>query len=332
MKQGIELAVDDSASLRVAGRRLAVIVADDRGTDETAEAEGVRLLAVNRAAGLIGGMDTERALHLARVGQPYHTPLLLPGEAAGALPGDAVFTLGVRPAWRGKVLAQYASSELKAKKALVLIDDRDPIALELAAAFLQAWPRDDGRSVRQETVHTDAEFQDQTSQAVAAKPDLLLIASAAPAFLKANAALEAGGLHVPILYGGEDVGVEALATRQGDVYTATVFTPDELTERGQTFAKQYQDRFHEAPDLAAVQGYDAARLLFDAMARAKSAAADKVREQLTTTTDFESLTGPLRFKDGRAHRRVFVLSLHDGAVKVTWKIDAGADDSPDAAR
>jgi branched-chain amino acid transport system substrate-binding protein len=328
LKQGIELAVDDSASMRVESRRLAVVVADDRGSEETAQAEGVRLLSVNRVAGLIGGADAGRALRLARADQPYNSPLILPCEIAGALPGDAVFTLGVRPAWRGKVLARYASAELKAKHAVVVTDGRNPVAVELAAAFVQEWPRDEGRSVEQDVYQSDADLQERATHAAGAKPDLVLIAAGAPDFLKAGIRLEAGGLHVPLLFGGEDGGAEALAAVRGDVYMATVAAREELTGRGQDFAKRYQERFHEAPDLTAVQGYDAARVLFDAMARAKTAVADRVRKQLAAATDFESLTGPVRFKDGRARRRVFVVSLHAGEVNVVQKIDPEPDDPP----
>lgn len=332
LKQGIELAVDDSASMRVEGRRLAVVVADDRGSEETAQAEGVRLLSANRVAGLIGGADSGRALRLARADQPYNAPLVLPCEIAGALPGDAVFTLGVRPAWRGKVLARYASAELKAKHAVVLTDGRNAIAVELAAAFVLDWPRDEGRSVEQDIYQSDADLQERATHAAAAKPDLVLIATGTPDFLKAGIRLEAGGLHVPLFFGGEDGGTETLAAARGDVTTATVIARDELTDRGQDFAKRYQERFHEPPDLTAVQGYDAVRVLFDAMARAKTAAADRVREQLAAATDFESLTGPLRFKDGRARRRVFVVSLHAGEAKVVQKTDPEPDDPPGPAR
>ena len=52
------------------------------------------------------------------------------------------------------------------------------------------------------------------------------------------------------------------------------------------------------------------------MMRAKGVAPDHVRDQLAAASDFESLTGPLRFKDGRARRRVFVVGLHDGEAKI----------------
>jgi len=132
LRQGVDLAVADAADVRVEGRRLAVVTADDRGSDEAAEAEAVRLLSVNRVAALIGGPDAAPSLRLARAAQPYGAPVVLPCEIAGPLPGDAVFTLGVRPGWRGQVLARHAAGQLKAKRAVIITDEREPIAMELA--------------------------------------------------------------------------------------------------------------------------------------------------------------------------------------------------------
>ena len=320
IKQGTGLAVDDAVNQRVEGRRLAVVSVDDRGSDESVRAEAVRLLSVNRVAALIGGADAGRAAVLAQAAQPYGVPTVLPSEVAAVRADDASFALGVRPAWRGQILARYASAELKLKRAAVLIDGRNPVAVELAAAFVKEWPTDEGVSIQQETFRSDAELREQAPRVAAAKPALVLIAADAPHFKLAGDMLQSLQ-NALLIYGGEDVEAEGLPAGPGDILLATVVVRTELTERGQAFVKRYAEHFHESAGLAAVQGYDAARLLFDAMGRAKTAAADKVRDQLAATADFESLTGPLRFKDGTARRRVFVVRRGDGQVKVVQRID-----------
>ena len=325
LKQGVGLAVDDAVNQHVEGRRLAVVIADDRGADDSVQAEAVRLLSVNHVAALIGGADPGRALLLARAAQPYAAPTVLPSEWAGPPPGDAVFSLGVRPGWRGEVLARYASGELKLKHVAVLTDGRDPVAVELAAAFVKAWPRDESASVGQETFRSDAELQEQAARVGGTKPDAVLIAADAVDFLKVRNILEAAGLHVPALYGGADAGGERLAAGKDDVITATVFAPEELKERGRAFLQRYEEHFHEPPDLTAVQGYDAARVLLNALSRANSTAGGKVRDQIASSTDFESLTGPLRFQDGRARRRVFVTRVNGGQAAVVQRVEPETD-------
>ena len=328
LRRGVELAAQGAAAERVEGRRPAVVAADDGGSGETAGAEAVRLLTVNRVAALIGGTDAGRALRLARAAQPYGAPVVLPCEVAGPLPGDAAFTLGVRPGWRGQALARYAADALKAKRAFVLTDERDAVAVEVATGFVREWPRGEGAAVEEAAYRDDADLEARTARAAGVKPDVVLVATAAADFAKARSRLETGGPHAPLLYGGEDVAAASLGG--GDVVTATVFARDEQTAKGQEFAGAYEKRFHEAPDLPACQGYDAARLLFDAMARAKTAASDRVRGQLAATVDFESATGPLRMKDGRARRPLFVVALHDGGVKVVQKVEPEPDAPADA--
>lgn len=328
VKQGTGLAVDDAVNQRVEGRRLAVVTVDDHGSDESVQAEAVRLLSVNHVAALIGGADVGRAAVLAQAAQPYGVPTVLPSEVATVRADDASFALGVRPAWRGQILANYASGELKFKRAAVLIDGRDPVAVELAAAFVKEWPRDEGASIQQETFRSDAELREQAPRVAVAKPAVVLIAADAPHFKMAGDMLQSLQ-DTLLIYGGEDVDAERLPAGPGDILLATVVVRTELTDRGQAFVKRYAEHFHESAGLAAVQGYDAARLLFDAMGRAKTAAADKVRDQLAATTDFESLTGPLRFKDGTARRPVFVVRWSDGQAKVVQRIEPETDEPRD---
>ena len=63
----------------------------------------------------------------------------------------------------------------------------------------------------------------------------------------------------PILFGGEELDWPALAAEPDagrDVYAVTTFAIDGLAPRGQEFAKKYQERFKEPPDLYAASAYD----------------------------------------------------------------------------
>src|SRR5581483_4629601 len=125
---------------------------------------------------------------------------------------------------------------------------------------------------------------------------------------------------VPLLFGGD---AENLAALQADreagegVYLATPYVADAGVPQGQEFAKKYQERFHELPDLYAGLAYDSARLLFEGMRRAKSTPAGKAREELPKIDHFDSLTGPLAVNpdDHYARRPVFVVRLQDRQAK-----------------
>jgi ABC-type branched-subunit amino acid transport system substrate-binding protein len=129
---------------------------------------------------------------------------------------------------------------------------------------------------------------------------------------------------VTLLHGGADVEAQALAG-DGEVYQATVFCEEKLTERGKEFAKKYREEFKTAPDLVAAQSYDGVRLLFEALQQA-GPAAPKVREFLGNVENWETVTGPLTLKERRPRRPVFVVRLKDGAVE--WRKTYDPEASP----
>jgi ABC-type branched-subunit amino acid transport system substrate-binding protein len=90
-----------------------------------------------------------------------------------------------------------------------------------------------------------------------------------------------------------------------------VFAPDGLTTQGQEFSKRYEEAFHEAPDLCAAQAYDCFRLLLDTMARLRTPVGQKLREGLAGLDGFETVTGPLAWKERRARRPLFLVHLKE---------------------
>src|SRR5439155_27029397 len=107
---------------------------------------------------------------------------------------------------------------------------------------------------------------------------------------------------VPLLFGGAD-GIGSWAETPGlDVYSATAFATDGLSEKGSTFARRYQESTGERFDLSAALSADATRLLFEGL---KSAAPNaKLRDQLAKIETFETTTGNVTFKDRQARRPV----------------------------
>ena len=130
-----------------------------------------------------------------------------------------------------------------------------------------------------------------------------------------------------MLFGGEESAWPALlaeADAGRGVYAVTTFAADGLTRHGQEFAKKYRERFQEAPDLPAAAAYDGARLLFEAMRRAKSSEPEPVRKAILELANFDSLTGPLTIdrEDHGARRPVFVVQQQEGQPKLVKRYDA----------
>jgi branched-chain amino acid transport system substrate-binding protein len=328
-RQGIILAVEEANAdgEKVNGRRVEVHHVDDRGNTGAAGDEAVRLITITHAVALLGGLTSERAEAAARAAQPYGVPLVTPSPLPAPLSAETAFSTCVPPAQQGKLLSRFAWEELKARHAAVLIDARSAVGTAVAAAFAREFDTEGERHADQYRYESDAGLKDVAGRAARAKPDVVLIATSGADFVKLREELAKAGVKGPVLFGGEESAWPALLADPEagrDAYALTTFAADGLTPRGQEFAKQYQERFKEPPDLYAASAYDGARLLFEAMRRAKSSEPERVRKALADLGNFDSLTGPLTIDsdDHSARRPVFVVRRQEGQVKVVKRYDA----------
>jgi branched-chain amino acid transport system substrate-binding protein len=329
-RHGILLAVEEANAVidPTAVPPVRVLHADSRREDMGPIA--TRLISVNGVVALLGGISPSEIATLAAAAKPYNVPLVALGTYEGAANDPYVFPTGLTPTCQGTVLAQFALEELKAKRALIAtnVDDKRP-ALDraqsqaISAAFATGIRRAGGDARTEFTYKSPDELKSATMKARADKPAVVLLAGA-PEDL---AALRTAGLEerTPILFAGIDGAANHLksAPSADGVYMATAFASDG-TPAAIEFSKKYQDRFGEPPDADAGLAYDAARVLFDAIRRARGGDSARLRQALEEVKEFPALGGPLSW-DARhqASRPAFVIRIEKGQVnsQKTYKCD-----------
>jgi branched-chain amino acid transport system substrate-binding protein len=327
-RNGVLLAVEEvnENGQRLLGRRVEVLHADSGSGENAAGYEAVRLLTVNRAVALLGGTDPAGAEEIARVTQPYNAPFVTPSPLLGSSVEEDAFSTAIPPAHEGLVLARFAVDHLQVKHVAVVEDRRSPVGTAVAAAFARVFSRGEGTRVDHWSYEKD-DFADLPGRLEKAKPAALLVAGPPADLGKVLGQLPADASRLPVLYGGGEADGAALLADGGaghDVYAVTSFVTGEKAPRAQEFARKYQERFGEGPDLHAAAAYDGARLLFEAMRRAKSSKGEPVREALAGLENFESLTGPLSIdkETHEARRPAFVVTGEGGRTKVVERYDA----------
>jgi len=321
-QRGLSLAVEDvnAEGQRVGGRTVVVRTVDTRGEPDLVQAEAVRLITLNKVAALVAGPDSRGAERLARTAQPYGVPVVVPGDFPPGTGVEGAVSLAAPPATRGEILARYAVKELKPKHVVVLTDQRAPVAVALADAFRKEWPRGDSSAVEEWPYRNDTEQGELFRKLAKNPPDVALFAGAPADFPALAAQLQEEKAKVTLLYGGEDVGVGPLQKPGVEAVTATVFIPEALTDKGQEFARRYQEQYHEPPSFPAAQAYDAGRLLFETMQKANTAAPARIRDDLLKLDAFESLTGKVTWKDRKAQRTVFVVRVSGDGAKLVQTV------------
>ncbi len=314
---GARLAVEEALTenVRYQGRPFQIRHVDDRHDREVARAETARLLAVNRVPALLGMLNPDLSETMIRVAAPSGVPTLVPGDILELPLGDAIFPFGTASTYRGRILAQFAASEIKAKKAAVLIDNQDPIAASLAAAFLTEWRASGDRAVGEWSFDRAAQGPAALlplAELLQSKPDVVLLAAEPATFVRLRQEAARMESKAPLLYGGADLGQSALPrhTKTPTAYCATIYCVEALSERGKQFVAKYEKEMHAPPDLAAAQAYDGTRLLIEAIAKV-GITPTTLRDYLTKLEAWETVTGPLSLKDRHPKRPVFVLRLDD---------------------
>jgi branched-chain amino acid transport system substrate-binding protein len=317
-------------------RPIKVIHTDTLGKLGAFEAEAVRLVKVNRALALLGGTTPEEVERLETVAVPLVSP-------CGVRPrsrSEHVFCTGLSPAYRGIVLARFAADELDARHAVVLADPEREEHTLLAEAFAQEFPSAVKKKDAKPTPLTlpsppseggegrvrgvarppvvryskEASFRDLVGLLKDDRKSVVLLAGPAGDLRRLRKELTDSKLLV--LFGGPEDSLRALTeqTESGAVWVATAFAADLDEARARAFVKEYRELYKDDPDVDAALAYDGARLLFEAVRRAKEGLTGaRVRDELTQIKRFPGLTGSVSFGEDRRLRRPALVVRLDGS-------------------
>ena len=125
------------------------------------------------------------------------------------------------------------------------------------------------------------------------------------------------GLDVPFFGGDGWDSPETLKlpTAQGDFYSDH-FTAEDPRPAVQEFVKAYEARWHSEPDAMAVLGYDAGKVLANAI-QAGSADPAAITQALAETKDFPGASGVITIDaDHNAEKTIYMLQIVNQAAKL----------------
>jgi branched-chain amino acid transport system substrate-binding protein len=325
-RNGARLAIDLAAKSdrRVFGKKVVVHHVDTRGEEEQVRAEAVRLITLNQVAGFLGGPGPAASMQLARTAQTYGVPALLSADLVELPTGEAVFCLNAAPEARGEALARYAAHDLSCHHVIALVDSEHAPGVALASGFVSEWRRITSGTkkapVEEWPYSEESAAADLTARITGAKPDALLLATGPQRAWLLRSRLALPALKTVFLYGGEDQGTGPFEQPPDELpalYVVTSYSSGgKLAPEGESFVREYEEKFREKPDLPAALAYDGVRLFIDALDRAKTAAPGPLKDQLLAVREFPGVTGPLSLEDRRAKRRLFVAAVKGGEQKV----------------
>jgi branched-chain amino acid transport system substrate-binding protein len=303
----------------VLGKKLKLYVEDDQSKPEEAATAATKLVNQNHVTALLGEVSSSRSLAAAPIAQAAQIPMVSPSSTNPRVTqvGDYIFRVCFIDPFQGAVAAKFAHDTLKLKKVAILVDVRNDYSVGLQTFFRQHFRELGGEVVAEQSYSEgDSDFHAQLTQIKATGPEAIYV----PGYYTevgtiARQARELG-LTVPLI-GGDgwdspklwEIGGEAL----NGCYFSNHYSTDDPSPLVQKFVAEYKRRYNGVPDALAALGYDAAKILADAMTRAGSTDGAKVRDALAATKDFQGVTGSITInKDRNAVKPAVILKIENG--------------------
>jgi branched-chain amino acid transport system substrate-binding protein len=318
--RGMRLAIDEvNGAGGVLGRKLELITEDDRSVTEEARTAAQKLIQRDGVIALLGEVASSRSMAAAPEAQRAGIPMISPASTNPKVTeiGDYIFRTCFIDPFQGAVMARFAFSELGAKRVAILFDFKQDYSVGLADFFRQTFRKLGGEIVADERYTSgDIEFRAQLTTIRAAAPDAVFV----PGYytelgLIAKQARELG-ITAPLL-GGDGWDSEKTleiggAAVEGD-YFSTHYSAESDDPRVQAFVQRYKERYSAVPDAMGALGYDAAKLLADAIGRAHGTAGPALRDAIAATRDFGGVTGRITIDPQRnAHKDAVVIKIEGG--------------------
>ena len=198
-------------------------------------------------------------------------------------------------------------------------------SVDLSKFFKERVSKRGGTIVGEQSYSTgDTDFRAQLTSIRAARPDVVYV----PGYYQEVALIVKQdrqlGLNMPFV-GCDSRANQALLEIGGKAidgcYFTNHFSPDDPSPMVKEFVEKYKAKYGSPPDTFSALGYDAARLLADAIKRAGSTDAKDLRDALAKTSGFEGVTGQISFDANRnASKPGLIVTVKDGRFEIAEKI------------
>ena len=320
---GVRLAVKELNSAGgIKGRRVELKTYDDQGKSQEAGTAVTRLITSDKVTAVLGEVASSLSIAGGRVAQQYGVPMITPSSTNPAVTqiGDMVFRVCFLDPFQGWVEAKFARENLKAQKAAILYDQGQAYSKGLKDYFKQAFEKMGGTITTEQAYSGgDQDFSAQLTTIRQTNPDLLFVPGYYTDAGNVSIQVRKLGITVPML-GGDGWDSTQLAAIGKDAIEGSYFSNhysfQENRPEVKNFVEKYKTDYGQTPDGLAALGYDAARLLFDAMSRATSLDGKTLAAAIAATKDFKGVTGLISMDADRNAKKSAVVVQLKGGVPV----------------
>jgi branched-chain amino acid transport system substrate-binding protein len=273
---------------------------------------------------VIGAVWSSHSLAMAKLLQAKKIPMISPSSTLPelTLTGNYIFRICYTDTFQGKVLADFALTDLNARTAVVLTNTNSRYSMGLSRYFIQHFKRTGQLLWEGDYSRNATDFSTLLTRVQGVDPDVVFV----PDHFRESAYIikQARTMGIKSIFLGGDGWEECMYRYGGDAihgsYHTTAWDPDTTNEKARRFVKRYAQKPGGVVNSEAARTYDALLLLADAMERAGSTAPAPIRRALAGTRNFQGVTGTISFDaNGDPINRPAIILKFDNRGSVQYK-------------
>jgi branched-chain amino acid transport system substrate-binding protein len=317
-KEGIDLAIDEvNKAGGVKGKPIKVLFEDDKSKPEEATNKVTQLIDRDKVIAVLGEVASARSRQGGLVSNKRKIPMISPSSTHPDITkiGPFVFRVCFTDDVQGKMGAQFIVNTLGKKKVAIFFASDDLYSSGLAKEF-----RDEARRLGAEIVveksflKTETNFTTYINELKSMSPEMIYAPIYYTSMVPIARQAKAAGVPGSMFVGGDGWDANELLRDAGDemegAYLTNHYAPDVPWPNSQAFVSRYKEKYNRTPSGLAAMGYDAAKLLADAIGRAKTPTPDGIREAIQETKGFQGATGTISIDSERnADKPVVIVQI-----------------------
>ena len=326
---GVQMAVEEiNAAGGVLGKKIDLTVEDNMTKQGETTTITRKLISQDHVVAIIGEVASSKTLEAAPIAQAAKIPLLATAATNPKVTqtGDYVFRVCFTDDFQAVVIARFVLEKLKEKNIAFMTDVKQDYSVGLTNIAKDYLAKNGGNVVKEQSYSSgDKDFRAQLTDIKSANPDVIIITGYYPeASLIAKQARQFG--IKATLVGGDGWDGSSLIPVGGKAiegaYFSNHFSTEDRSPLVQDFVKKYKAKYNAVPDAFAALGYDATKLLADAIKRAGSTDSEKIRAAVQDTEGFPGVSGKITIgKDRNAVKSAVILTIKDGTLKYAETIE-----------
>lgn len=330
-RDGFKLAIKEANDAGgINGKKITIIEADNKSDPAESANAATKLISDDKVVAIVGPATSGAVQAESQIATENKIPIIAPCATS---PDITVENGQVKPfVFRGcfidplqsNTMANFAVNELKAKTAVIYLDSSTDYSKSLAEVFKNKFESMGGQVVMQEAfVAKDQDFKAALTNIKTANADVIFVPAYYEEVGKIVKQARELGITQPILGvdGWDDTKVVDIAGADAlnNTYYVTHYIDTDPDVKA--FVDSFTKEYGHAPGVFAALGYDAGKMLVDAIKRAGSTDPEAIQKALAETKDLQVGTGKLTVDaNHNLIKNAFIIEMKDGVKTLKERV------------